>query len=289
MNSPSTTEITTQSNVLVGPKVLLEGPSGTGKTHAIGTLVDWAARNGKEVFVHFIENGLESLLGYWTDRGLPVPDNLHWHNSLVKPLALKSLMKAAEDVGRLSYEMVTKLQDADRAKNNPFFKILEACSDFPDDRTGQKFGAVDSWDESRIYVEDSLSELANACMKMVIGNKPTAAPPDYGVAQNNLMNYLRLHTQGSRYTYVLIAHVTRETDEITGGVKLMTQAVGKAMSGDIPKLFSDVIYTVREGDKWYWDTAAGNVDVKTRNLPIRSKLPPDFAQIMDKWASRGKV
>lgn len=289
MNSPSTVETTLQANVLVGPKVLLEGPSGTGKTHAIGTLVDWAAKNGKEVFVHFIENGLESLLGYWTDRGLPVPDNLHWHNSLVKPLALKSLMKAAEDVGRLSYEMVTKLQDADRAKNNPFFKILEACADFPDDRTGKKYGAVDSWDESRIYVEDSLSELSNACMKMVIGNKPTAAPADYGVAQNNLMNYLRLHTQGSRYTYVLIAHVTRETDEITGGVKLMTQAVGKAMSGDIPKLFSDVIYTVREGDKWYWDTAAGNVDVKTRNLPIKAKIPPDFGQIMDKWKSRGNV
>lgn len=287
--TPSTAEVVTQANVLVGPKVMLEGASGTGKTYALGTLVDWAKKHNKKVFVHFIENGLESLLGYWTDRGLPVPDNLHWHNSLVRPLGLKSIMRAAEDVGRLSYEMVTKLQDADRSKNNPFHKILTACADFPDDRTGQKFGPVDEFGSDCIYVEDSLSELSNAVMKMVIGNKPTAAPSDYGVAQNNLMNYLRLHTQGSRYTYVLIAHVGRETDEITGGVKLMTKAVGKAMSGDIPQLFSDVIYTVREGDKFFWDTAAGNVDTKTRNLPIKSKITPDFSQIMDRWSSRGKV
>jgi hypothetical protein len=81
--------------------------------------------------------------------------------------------------------------------------------------------------------------------------------------------------------------VARETDEITGGVKLMTKAVGKAMAGDIPQLFSDVIYTVREGTGFYWDTAAANVDVKSRNLPIAAKQRPDFGIIMDKWTSRG--
>jgi hypothetical protein len=84
----------------------------------------------------------------------------------------------------------------------------------------------------------------------------------------------------------MTAHVNRETDEITGGVKLMTSSIGKALSGDIPKLFSDVIYTVREGSNWYWDTAAANVDTKTRNLPIASKLAPDFGVIMDKWSKR---
>ena len=66
----------------------------------------------------------------------------------------------------------------------------------------------------------------------------------------------------------------------------MTKAIGKAMANDIPQLFSDVIYAVREGTNWYWDTAASNVDVKTRSLPISSKIKPDFAQIMDKWSNR---
>ena len=41
---------------LSGPKILLMGPSGTGKTYALGTIVDWAAANQKQVFVLFTEN-----------------------------------------------------------------------------------------------------------------------------------------------------------------------------------------------------------------------------------------
>lgn len=283
------TETSTPSaTTLMGPKVLLEGPSGVGKTHALGTLVDWAAKQSPAmpVFVLFTENGLESLLGYWRDNGKEVPANLHYHVAMTKSLTLASLMDGADKVGKLSYESLTKMQDGGRSQNNAFHKILTACSNFPDDRTGQKFGPVDSWDSSRIFIVDSLSELGNAAMKMVIGNKPTASPSDYGVAQNNLMNFLRLCTQGLASTFIITAHVDRQTDEITGGIKLMTKAIGKAMANDIPQLFSDVIYAVREGTNWYWDTAAGNVDVKTRSLPISSKIKPDFAQIMDKWANR---
>lgn len=275
---------------LPGPKVLLEGPAGTGKTYALGTLVDWAAKNDKEVSVLFTEQGSETLMGYWADRGLEVPKCLSWHLCETKPVGLAALITAAKNVGEMSYELITKMTDPTRGgANNAFHKILTACFDFLDDRTGQKYGPVDSWKSNRIFAIDSLSELANASMKMVIGNKPTASQPDYGVAQNNLMNFLRLCTQGLQCTFVITAHVARETDEITGGVKLMTKAIGKALANEIPQLFSDVIYTVREGDKFYWDTAAANVDTKTRNLPIAGKQRPDFAAIMEKWKGRGGV
>jgi hypothetical protein len=279
---------TPAESTLFGPNVMLMGPAGTGKTYALAKLVEWAEKNGKQVCVLFTENGLETLLGYWKDRGLPVPKNLAWHQTLTKPIGLAGLMKAADNVGKLSYEALTKMVDPNRSgDNNAFYKILTALSDFPDDRTGKKLGAVDTWGLDKIFAIDSLSELSNASAKMVIGNKPTMAPPDYGVAQNNLMNFLRLCTQGMQCTFVLTAHVTRETDEITGGVKLMVKAVGKALANEIPQLFSDVIYTVREGDQFYWDTAAANVDVKTRNLPIKAKQAPDFGVIMDKWTKRG--
>lgn len=274
----------------IGPKILIEGPSGTGKTYALGKLVEWAAENNTEVFALFTENGLETLLGYWRDRDLEVPANLRYHSTLTKPLALDQLLKAADNVGKLSYESITKMVDANRGgDNNAFYKILQACSDFPDDRSGKKFGPIDTFGIDRIFVIDSLSELANAAFKMVIGSKPTASMPDYGVAQNNLMNFLRLCTQGLRCTFVMTAHVDRQQDEITGGIKLMTKAIGKAMANDIPQLFSDVIYCVREGTNFYWDTAAANVDVKTRNLPIASKQSPDFRIIMDKWKNRNVV
>lgn len=283
------TETTTNPPSLMGPKVLLEGPAGTGKTYSIGKLVDWAAENKMRVFVLFTENGLETLLGYWVDRGLPVPDNLFYHSTLTRPVGLASLLDSADKVGKFTYELITKMTDANRSKNNAFHKILEACSNFPDDRTGELLGPIDTLSPRDIFVIDSLSELANACFKMVIGNKPTASMPDYGVSQNMLMNFIRLCTQGMACTFVLTAHVERQTDEITGGVKLMTKSIGKAMANDLPQLFSDVIYTVREGSNFYWDTAASNVDVKSRNLPISSKQPPDFGQIMAKWKARSEA
>lgn len=273
---------------LMGPKVMLEGPAGTGKTFALGTLVDWCAAQQPPIPVRmlFTENGLETLLGYWRDRGQEPPPNLAWHVAMTKPIGLAGLAEAAKNVGLLSYESITKMVDAKRSENNAFHKILTACSNFPDDRTGEKLGSVDSWPARCVFGIDSLTELCNAAMKMVIGNKPTASPPDYGVAQNNALNFLRLCTQGMPCVFVLTAHVTRETDEITGGVKLMTKGIGKAMANEIPQLFSDVIYTVREGTQFYWDTAAPSVDVKTRYLPIASKQKADFALILDKWLKR---
>ena len=277
--------------MLDGPKIILEGPSGSGKTRAIGTLVDWAARQSppRDVFVLFTENGLETLLGYWRDRKLAIPANLHWHVARTQAIGLASLIDSAKKVGLLTYEGLTKSVDPDRAKNNPWEKLLTTLTDFPDDRTGQKFGNIGEWGPERILVNDSLSETANACFRMVIGNKPTASQPDYGVAQNNLLSWLRYMTQSFRGTFVITAHVARQTNEVTGATQLMTKAIGKALADDIPQLFSETIYTYREGTNWYWDTAAANVDTKTRYLPIASKITPDFGQIMDKWKERSTI
>lgn len=275
---------------LPGPKILIEGPAGTGKTHSIGTLVDWAQAHHKEVFVLFTEQGLESLLGYWTDRNLPIPEALHYHVQLTRSIGLAALTKAAEDVGKMSYDLITKMQDPNRSgDNNSFWLILKVCADFPDDRTGKTFGAIDKWDTDKIFVIDSLSELANAAFRMVIGAKPTASQPDFGVAQNNTLNFIRLCTQATRCTFVMTAHVQRQVDEITGSIRLMTKVIGKALADEVPQLFSDVIYTVREGTSFYWETAMTGVDTKSRNLPIASKQPQDFAVIMAKWQSRGGI
>lgn len=271
---------------LTGPKVLLQGPAGTGKTHILGSIVDWAAKRKLPVHALFVENGLESLLGYWRDQGKPVPDNLRYHVIMTKSIPLDALTDAAKKVGTYSYKAITEMVDPKRGDNNPYLKILEAFADFPDDRTGKKCGNIGTWDASAILAIDSLSELANACMKMVIGNKPTASPSDYGVAQNNLLNLLRYLTQGFAPTVVMTAHVQRQQDEMTGAVKLMTKAIGKAMADDIPQLFSEVIGTVREGSAWYWDTANSALDTKTRSLPIASKIPPNLGVIMDKWEKR---
>jgi len=269
--------------MLSGPKILIEGSSGSGKTFSLSTLIKWAERNNKEVFILFTENGLETLLGSM-DK---IPDCVHWHISSVSAPSLDSLINASEDTGKLSYEMLTKKIDPSRGKNNPWTQLLMDMKDFPCDRTGKRYGNIGEWNTDRILVIDSLTEVSVACFKAMLGNKLTASPPEYLVSQNNLLNWLRMMTQGLQCTFVLTAHVQKINDEITGRMTLMTKTmIGKAISDDIPQLFSEAIYTRREGNEFYWSTATSGVDTKTRYLPLSEKIKPDFSLIMDEWQKR---
>ncbi len=275
------------SRGLVGPKVALMGLGGTGKTHSLGTLAEWCEREGFEMAILFTENSTETFLGYFRDKEKEPPPCIYWHQQVTRAIPLTSLVDTADKVGKLSYEALAKSVDGNRGgENNSWWKILKSCSDFIDDRTGKKLGPVDSFPIKRVFAIDSLTELSNACMKMQIGARPMASPGDYGVAQNNLMNFLRLCTQGVECPFVMTAHVDRETDAVTQTTKIMIKAIGKALATEIPPLFSEVIYAAREGDKFTWDTAAYGVDVKTRSLGYKSGLKPDFATIFDIWKKR---
>jgi archaellum biogenesis ATPase FlaH len=275
------------SKGLVGPNILINGDSGTGKTYSLGTLVDWCSRNQFEAFYFDIEHSLETLLGYWRDAGKAIPDCLHWHQMTVAPVSLAQMLTAAKDTGDFSYELLTKRQDPNRGSNNPFHKILSALSDFKDDRTGKTFGPVDKLPANSVFILDSFTELSNAATKMQIGSRSTMAPPDYGVAQNHLMNFLRLCTHGMACSFVMTAHPARDKDAVTERIVTSIKTVGTAIQPEIPPLFSDMIYAVREGNKFTWDTAAYGVVTKTRYLGYKAGITPDFGQIYDLWKKRG--
>ena len=291
-----TTETLPTTLELPGPKILLEGPGGTGKSFAIGTLVDWASRNNQKVFILFTEQGgLESVLGYWRDTNCPpfnrkepapIPDCLHWHVLKTPALSLEALIGNATRTGQLSYQALAQWTDPNRSSSNPWEHFLKKLQTFTCDRTGEDFGNVGTWGADRILVNDSLSETANACFRMVLGAKATASQNEYGVAQQNLLGWVRWMTQFLQCTFVMTAHVQRQVNELSGVTSVMTKAIGKALGDEFCPLFSEVILTVREGNSFYWDTAAPGVDLKTRYLPIRTKIAPDFAQIMDKWQQR---
>lgn len=272
-----------QPSELPGVNVLLEGPTGTGKTHALGTLVD----TGVETFALFTESGLETFIGYWKDRGKEPPANAHWHLLKGDHGNFKILADIALKINTTSMEALFKMQDPDRFKFNQYWKLLNAFTDFPDDRTGQRFGAVDTWGPDRALCIDSLSGINPWAMGLVIGNKPLRDQRDWGVAQDLIEKLLRQFTDGSNCHFVLTAHVEREVDQVLGGVKLTVATLGVKLAPKIPPMFSDVILTVRDGKNFSWSTAQPQADLKSRNLPIGDGLPPTFSQIIDKWKSRG--
>lgn len=277
--------MTTPASTYPGVNILLFGASGTGKTYSLTTL----AETGKEVFCLFLEPGLETLIGAYADAEKPIPPNLHWHYIQPRTQGFAALSKAADSIGKFDLSGLAKMKDMQRGQNNPILDLYSVLNDFPDQRTGKKYGPVDSWSNGCVLVIDSLSALTRMLFEMVIGTKPVKDMADWGIVQQALMSLLHKLTSGCQCHFILIAHVEREQDQITGGTKLMLSAPGKAITAQIPQPFSDVIYTTRENSSFYWDTANSQADVKTRNLPIAAKLPADFGPIFAKWENRKKL
>lgn len=267
---------------LPGVNILLMGPSGTGKTYSIGTLVDL----GIEVFYLALESGMESLLGYWTDKGKEIPANLHWHKVAAPVASFSDMIQNAKNISMLNLDALAKMSDPNKSKHNQFVALLEALNNFPDDRTGEKYGAVNTWDQSRVLVIDGTTGISQCAMALVVGGKAVRSKSDWGIAQDQVEKLVRMLCDNCACHFVLLAHVERETDAVLGGVKLMVSTLGKALAPKFPAMFSDVILTERSGDKWTWNTASAMADVKTRNLPIKSDNSPDFKLVFDKWISR---
>jgi hypothetical protein len=268
---------------IAGFNVLLIGPAGTGKTHSIGTLVD----SGVEVFFLALESGIESLFGYYTDKGKPIPSNLHWHTLKAPKATFLDLMENAKSINTMSLETLSKAVDPNRAKHNQFIELLTVLNDFPDEATGQKFGAVNTWKPNRALVIDGMTGIGRAAMSLVIGGKAVKNQSDWGIAQDQVEKVLRMLCDNCRCHFVLLAHVERETDQVMGGTKLMVATLGRALAPKIPPMFSDVILAVRASDKWNWDTGTPMADVKARNMPFAGNLPASFAPLITKWKSRG--
>lgn len=280
---------------LPGVNVLIEGPTGTGKTFSLGTLVDTG------IHVHYLafESGTESLRGYYLDEyllngaknprfGKGLPPNLHITTIKAASASWKEMADAAKLVNTLSYESLKKASDPNRSKYDQFEKFLRAFNDVTDD-DGVKYGSVDEWGTDRALVIDGMTGLGNSAMASVIGGKVDKDQKDWGLAQNLTENTVRRLCDNCRCHFVLLAHVDREADPLGGASKITISTLGAKLAPKIPAMFSDVAMSVRLGKEFFWDTENPLADLKVRNLPISAKIKPDFGQIIERWKARGGV
>lgn len=257
-----------------GPKVLLMGDSGTGKTHAIRTLID----AGVTPFVIATEqNCIQTLkdipAGKWHYKFINAQPENNWGN----------LQDMLSKVNKLSYENLTKVQDPNKSSYNQLLDVLTTCNKFVCDCHKEDFGDVSLWDNSRALVIDGLSGLSDMAMGLTVGNKPVRSMPDWGVSQNSLKSIIAQLTTAVRCPFILIAHIDREKDEITGGTSVTVKTLGQKLGPDLPRMFSDVIRAKREGNKFSWDTADSQATVVSRNIPIASNQAPSFVPLFTNW------
>ena len=260
-----------------GPKSLLLGAGGSGKSHSLRTVLEVP---GTEVAAIFTEpSGLETLED--TD-----PARFHW--VYVPPAApdWAMLQNAARTINTMSFKSLTEMGDIDKRKFGQWMDFVAACGNFKCQRCGKELGPIDKMPINIVPAMDSLSGMNEMAMNLVTGLKPVKNPGDWGVAMSNLEKFITTLTTAVPGMVIMTGHLERETDEISGGVTLMASTLGRKLAPKISRYFSDVIMTRRDGLKFEWSTGAFNVDLKARNLPIHDHLAPSFKPIIEKWYGR---
>lgn len=272
------------------PTVILMGPSGSGKTDSIATLL----LAGLEVFVIITEpDGVVSLVDSCIRRGLPL-DKLHWSYCPPGIVGTNAIREMVTTMSSMSFAQLQDIKngiakgDATRA---PALKFLTQIANFHCDRTGLDYGQVNRWEADRALVIDSLTGYSMIHWMVAMGVKPTAHQGEWSIVQNSIEQGLLQITSDRNFFFVLIAHIEREVNEVTGATQLMVSTVGRKLPPKIPRFFSEVVLTKRvmvdnNKAKFVWATLDAQADLKNRSLPISTELEPSFVPIVEAYRKR---
>lgn len=232
--------------------------------------------------------GVESLIDVVMEKKLDM-SKLHWRQITPARAGFGDLKAMADKIGALTYDGLTKLAPQGNRRNSRFIELISALDNFVDDKDGTVYGSVEHFGPDRVLVIDSLSGLNLMAMDLAVGDKPTAHQGEWGVAMGALEKLLNSLSSGLKCIFVLTAHLERETDELTGGTKLMASALGRKLAPKLPRFFSEVVHAVRDEKGFYWSTNSTNVVTKRRILPLDTKIPPTFKPIVEGYRSRLKA
>jgi len=263
--------------MIPGSNVLLVGPSGSGKTHSIGTLID----ANITPFVVFTEPGMRTLA--------PLFKAGKGHYKYIKPATAdwKVLEDNANKLNTMTFKGLTQLSDMNKTKYRQWLDLLITMNDFVCDCCGKSWGDTATWQTDRAICIDSLSGLNLMAMDLIVGAKPVKNQGDWGIAMGNLENFINKMTSDTQCHFVMTAHLEREKDEITGGIKLMVSSLGQKLPPKIPRFFDDVVLCQNLEGQFSWATVSSMVDLKYRNLGPGKELPPTFKLVIDSWVEAG--
>lgn len=275
------------------PSVILMGEMGSGKTHALRSLLVDA--NGKfegpsvsgieRVMMLNNEGGFEDVLG-----DIPAT-KLGWNYVPVSEGSFDGLLQMVRTINTQHPDAIQKMGGINKSAYREFEKLLGVCVKFVDQRTGKDYGDVTKFPTNWCFWYESISALSEIAKNNAIGDKPFMEPRDYQMVQNSVRKFINHCVFSTKCLFVATAHVERESNPSTGMSEMMVSTVGKALPPILPRFFSDVILTTRVDDvggspKFFWHTASPMVRTKTRNLPWAQNLPANFTPLLDNFRKR---
>lgn len=267
------------TNPLKAPSIALIGPYGSGKTHSLITLLE----AGIEVFDVILEpNALDTILDQIRKhpKSAELMNKFHWTTVSVSSANWDQMRDTMKKIGAMHYDDLAKTFKDTKKTSAYITDLLDAVNNFHCERTGDYFGDVATWDDNRALVLDGLSGINRIARLTAVGGKPTPAMGEWGVMMNIEDAFLYKLCSECWCYFVLIAHVNKFVDEISGTTSVQMRAVTNSLGQDIGKNFSEVVLAKRMKDKFFWSTSENITDVKNRALPISDSLAPDFGQIV---------
>ncbi len=261
-----------------GPKVLLMGPAGTGKTYSTRTLFNI---EGLEPIHFFFEPSMSTISAIKESKWA-------YLNPYGKAVDWDVLAQVGRHINTLGNK---ELQEAGVGNKRDFTQWLEMIALFNSFKTkqGEDLGDVMKWGTDRVLVIDGMTGMNRMARGLSAGMRPLLTQPDYGVIMFNLQTMFEYLTSQVWCTLILIAHIEKEKDEISGGYVTTVASVGRKLPPVIPPLFDDVILSIRKGDQFSWSVAeaADETQTKNRTLPLRNDLEQDWAILFDAWKENG--
>lgn len=259
-----------------GFKALLIGETGSGKTHALQTIIE----GGLDLFVLSTEPGLLEVLGHLKNN-----PRFHYRYIPPAPVSWDNMIQLAERINMASAQTLANVSDPSKRDYDQFVTLLTIMSNYTDHR-GKNFGPVDDWGTDRCLAVDSLTGLALMVMNLVVGYRPVVSPGEWGTAMSQVEHHIQTLCASVPCHLVMTGHVEREYNEVSGLNKIMVAAPGKKLAPKIPRFFSDVILAQREGKKFHWSTADESTELKARNLEIADNLEPSFVPLIENWRAK---
>lgn len=256
-----------------GFKALLIGPTGTGKTHALRTLLD----ADLDLFVIALEPGVMEVLG-----DLKKHPRFHYRYIPPVPIDWDNMIELAQRLNNASAQTLANVSDPNKRQYRQFVDLLTIMSDFKDHR-GDNFGPVDSWTTDRVLAIDSMTGFCIMLLRLVVGCRPVISQGEWGAAMGQVEVNTETFCANVPCHLIFTGHVEREFNEVMGTYNVMVSTLGKKLSPKVPRFFSDVIYTKRDGANFSWSTIEDGVELKARNVPWAEKLRPSFVPLVEQW------
>jgi hypothetical protein len=217
------------------------------------------------------------------------PDLFDWSYVSPSPTSWDSLLQSAKIVNTMSLKDIADMRTGiAKPDGKQWIKLIESIASFRSERTGETLGDATEWGPDCCFAIDGLTGVSTMSRNLTVGLKPNPAPGEWGVMQSNILELMRKLASDCKCFFMLIAHVERETSELTGMSNITVSTLGAKLAPKLPPLFTNVVYAKRLHDKFFWSTADSGVDTKSGDLPLSDSLPPDFSSIVESYRRRSK-